>query len=72
MNKLLLQLLDKQSGEIISTHHFKSLKEINKLYPEIPYHNLRSLYLKSVDSKTKLHSYNQNLYMSMRIISVPL
>ena len=66
MNKMFLQILD-NDGQIVSSKSYKSLRELNTDYKEIPYTSLRAIYLKSVNSKTKLHRFNEHLYKTMRI-----
>jgi len=48
---------------------YKSLKLIERDYPQIPYHNLREIYLYSTQRKMrKLHGYNAKLYEKFRIV----
>lgn len=66
MNKLIVIIL-KENGEQVETY-FKSLKEIEKTYPQIPYHSLREIYLYSSGIKQrKLHGFNLQLIEKMQI-----
>jgi hypothetical protein len=66
MNKLLLQILE--NNVIVKSTEFKSLKEIQKQYPEYTYHSLRSVYLKCNGDNHKLHKHNQKIYEVIRIV----
>ena len=66
MNKLKLILISKDKQEI---KKYKSLKLIERDYPNIPYHSLREIYLYSTNRKTrKLHGFNLRLAEQMKII----
>ena len=66
MNKLKLILISKDKQEI---KKYKSLKLIERDYPNIPYHSLREIYLFSTNRKTrKLHGFNLKLSEKMKIL----
>jgi peptide subunit release factor 1 (eRF1) len=51
---------------------YKSLREINKVLPDIDYHTLRQIYLQcsNIESKSKskkLHARNQELFNKIKI-----
>ena len=66
MNKLILQILE--NNMVIKSIEYKSLREIQKAYPEHSYHSLRSVYLKCNGDEHKLHKHNQKIYESIRIV----
>ena len=64
--KLIVTIIN-DNGEKIETF-YKSLKEIEKQYPQIPYHSLREIYLYSSGKKQrKLHGFNLKLVEKMTI-----
>jgi hypothetical protein len=66
MKKLILTIIN-EKGEKTETF-YKSLKEIEKAYPQIAYHNLREIYLHSSGKKQrKLHNFNLKLIEKMSI-----
>ena len=66
MNKLKLIIISNESQEI---KKYKSLKLIERDYPNIPYHSLREIYLYSTNKKTrKLHGFNLKLSEKMKIV----
>ena len=66
MKKLIVTIIN-ENGEKIETF-YKSLKEIEKAYPQIAYHSLREIYLHSSGKKQrKLHGFNSQLIEKMTI-----
>ena len=67
MNKLILNLL--KDGQVEKSKNYKSLKEIQKDFPEIEYHQLREIYLFSTGRKVRnLHGYNKTLLEMIQIV----
>ena len=67
MNKLKLIVLGEHG--ITEIKHYRRLKLIEKDFPNIPYHNLREIYLYSTQRKMrKLHGFNSKLYDKYRIV----
>ena len=42
-HKLIVEILD--NGCVVSTKHYKSLKELNREYTQLEYHQIREIYL---------------------------
>ena len=69
--KLIFQKLD-QHKKVIFTKLYKSLKDIQKDYPDITYHALRQIYLQSSGLEPRnMHKSNKLLYEQFRIIDSP-
>jgi len=67
MNKLILITINENNEQIKTP--YKSLKTIEKAYPNIPYHSLREIYLFSTGKKVrKLHGFNLKLLEKLQII----
>ena len=64
--KLIVELLD--NGAVTSTKEYKSLRELNREYPEMEYHQLREIYLYCTGQiKRKMHPYNKQLLSQISI-----
>ena len=67
--KLILEIL----GSNPSTHEFKSLRAIQKHFPQYEYHQLRAVYLQTMGRETrKQHQHNKQLYETIRIRDKPI
>jgi hypothetical protein len=65
-NKLIVEILN--NGSVIKTKEYKSLKELNRDYPQLEYHQLRELYLYCTGKlQRKLHPYNKQLLNQINI-----
>ena len=68
--KLLFEKIN--NDKIIYTKSYKSLKEIQKDYPQFTYHALRQVYLQSTGYEVrKMHQTNKLLYSQFRIRDSP-
>ena len=64
--KLIVELLD--NGAVISTKEYKSLRELNREYPQMEYHQLREIYLYCTGQiKRKMHPFNRQLLNQINI-----
>ena len=69
--KLIFEKLD-QHKKVIFTKLYKSLKDIQKDYPNITYHALRQIYLQSSGLEPRnMHQSNKLLYEQFRIRDSP-
>jgi len=69
--KLIFEKLD-QNKNVTFTKTYKSLKDIQKDYPQITYHALRQVYLQSTGLEPrKMHQTNQLLFSQIRIRDSP-
>ena len=69
--KLIFEKLD-QHKKVIFTKLYKSLKDIQKDYPNITYHALRQIYLHSSGLEPRnMHQSNKLLYEQFRIRDSP-
>ena len=64
--KLIVELLD--NGAVTSIKEYKSLKELNREYTQLEYHQIREIYLYCTGKlKRKMHPYNKQLLNSINI-----
>jgi len=69
--QLIFQILDSDK-KVIQSKPYKSLKDINKDYPDYTYHALRQIYLQSSGIEPRrMHQTNQLLFSQFRIIDSP-
>ena len=69
--QLIFQILDSDK-KVIQSKPYKSLKDINKDYPDYTYHSLRQIYLQSSGIEPRrMHQTNQLLFSQFRIIDIP-
>ena len=69
--KLIFEVLDSDK-KVIQSKPYKSLKDINKDYPDYTYHALRQIYLQSSGIEPRrMHQTNQLLFSQFRIIDSP-
>ena len=65
-NKLIVEILE--NGCVMSTKEYKSLRELNKDYPTIEYHQLREIHLYCTGQKMrKMHPFNKQLLSFINI-----
>jgi hypothetical protein len=65
-NKLIVEILE--NGSVMSTKEYKTLRDLNKDYPAIEYHQLREIYLYCTGKiKRKLHPFNKQLLNTINI-----
>ena len=71
--KLTLEILN-SSGDPVSTKQYKSLKAIHLDYPDIEYHQLRSIYTyySGKDKKKFIHDRTRELISLFRIKPVEI
>jgi hypothetical protein len=69
MNKYLLQIYD--NDQLKSEVSFKSLKAMER-QSNIPYHQLRAIFLLSKKKSKFLHPHIQALYEKYKVISCPI
>ena len=69
--QLIFQILDSDQ-KVIQSKPYRSLKDINKDYPDYTYHALRQIYLQSSGIEPRrMHQTNQLLFSQFRIIDSP-
>jgi hypothetical protein len=71
MNKINLKIM--KDGEVVSEKVYNSLKLMHDDYPEIQYHQLRAIWMKSTDplkANKKLHKTNSKLCETMIMTEV--
>jgi hypothetical protein len=69
--QLIFQILDSDK-KVIQSKPYRSLKDINKDYPDYTYHALRQIYLQSSGIEPRrMHQTNQLLFSQFRIIDSP-
>ena len=69
--QLIFQILDSDK-KVIQSIPYRSLKDINKDYPDYTYHALRQIYLQSSGIEPRrMHQTNQLLFSQFRIIDSP-
>ena len=69
--QLSFQILDNNKN-VIQSKSYKSLKDINKDYPDYTYHALRQIYLQSSGLEPRrMQQTNQLLFSQFRIIDSP-
>ena len=65
-NKLIVEFLD--NGVTMYTKEYKSLKDLNREYNQLEYHQLREIYLYCAGRlKRKLHPFNKQLLNAINI-----
>ena len=66
-NKITIELLN--NDVVTEIKHFKSIRELNKAYPQYEYHQFRQVYLFTNNKNTsaKKLQKNANLFSIMRI-----
>jgi len=69
--QLIFQILDSDK-KVIQSKPYRSLKDINKDYPDYTYQALRQIYLQSSGIEPRrMHQTNQLLFSQFRIIDSP-
>jgi hypothetical protein len=70
--QLIFEILDSDK-KVTSSKVYKSLKDINKAYPDYTYHTLRQIYLQTSGLEPrKMHPSNQKLFSMIRIRDAPM
>jgi hypothetical protein len=65
-NKLIVEILE--NGSVMSTKEYKTLRDLNKDYPAIEYHQLREIHLYCTGRKQrKMHPFNKQLLSFINI-----
>ena len=56
-----------ENGSVIQTYHLNSFKEVNAMFPQLTYHQIRSIYKQSYQPRQRQHATNKKLTSKMRI-----